>query len=136
LHPEQEAIWRGVLGDVVNEQAGQIWFLLAHVAWFGIWIGLNIRILQPDQRFDPFPFSLLTLVVSLEAIFLSLFILISQNRSMRHAEQRSHLDLQVHLLPEAEIGYPWSMRCAKPKVCRKVRTLNWRSWSVKRGQKP
>jgi len=52
--------------------------------------------------FDPFPYPLLTLVVSLESIFLSLFILISQNRSSRTADERAHLDLQINLLAEHE----------------------------------
>ncbi len=58
---------------------------------------------MPDiKHFDPYPFQLLTLVVSLEAIFLSTFILISQNRQSRLAERRSHLDLQINLLSEQE----------------------------------
>jgi uncharacterized membrane protein len=52
--------------------------------------------------FDPYPFSLLTMVVSLEAIFLSLFILMSQHRSGLQADRRSHLDLQINLLSEDE----------------------------------
>jgi uncharacterized membrane protein len=53
--------------------------------------------------FDPFPFQLLTLIVSLEAIFLSTFILISQNRDMQLAERRNHLDLQINLLTDRKI---------------------------------
>jgi uncharacterized membrane protein len=56
----------------------------------------------PSKAFDPFPFPLLTLVVSLESIFLSLFILMSQNRSSRQADERAHLDLQINLLAEHE----------------------------------
>ena len=52
--------------------------------------------------FDPYPFSFLTLIVSLEAIFLSLFVLISQSRMSREADRRAHLDLQVNLLAEQE----------------------------------
>ena len=51
---------------------------------------------------DPFPFSFLTLVVSLEAIFLSIFVLISQNTLTRQSERRAHLDLQINLLAEQE----------------------------------
>jgi uncharacterized membrane protein len=51
---------------------------------------------------DPFPFSFLTLVVSLEAIFLTLFVLISQNNLTRQSERRAHLDLQINLLAEQE----------------------------------
>jgi uncharacterized membrane protein len=53
--------------------------------------------------FDPFPFSFLTLVVSLEAIFLSVFVLMSQNRMTRQADKRAHLDLQIYLLAEQEL---------------------------------
>ena len=54
------------------------------------------------KPFDPFPYAFLTLVVSLEAIFLSLFILMSQNRAALHADRRAHLDLQINLLAEHE----------------------------------
>ena len=59
--------------------------------------------LIPGVRpFDPFPFSFLTLIVSLEAIFLSIFVLLSQNRLTREADKRAHLNLQVDLLTEQE----------------------------------
>src|SRR6185436_8302365 len=66
---------------------------------FSIWIAINF---SGYIAFDPFPFSLLTMVVSLESIFLSLFILMSQNRSGLQAEERNHLDLQINLLAEDE----------------------------------
>jgi uncharacterized membrane protein len=78
-------------------------FVWAHVAWFGGWVLLNSLPPVPRHlRFDPYPFELLTLVVSLEAIFLSTFILISQNRQSRIADRRNHLDLQINLLSEQE----------------------------------
>lgn len=73
-----------------------------HIAWFTIWIVLNVRLL-PLRPFDPFPFSLLNAIVSLEAIFLALFVLASQNRLTKEADHRSHLDLQVNLLAEQEM---------------------------------
>jgi len=72
-----------------------------HVAWFAIWIALN-TIMPKHMHFDTFPFTFLTLVVSLEAIFLSTFILISGNHQTRLSERRSHLDLQINLLTEQE----------------------------------
>ena len=54
------------------------------------------------EPFDPYPFSLLTMIVSLEAIFLSIWILISQNQMTRQADRREHLDLQINLLAEQE----------------------------------
>jgi uncharacterized membrane protein len=85
--------------DAITAFCGSMWFVWTHVAWFGAWIVLN---LVPATRFDPFPFPFLTLVVSLEAIFLSTFILISQNRQARIADRRNLLDLQIDLLAEQE----------------------------------
>jgi len=59
----------------------------------------KIRIIE---AFDPFPFTFLTMVVSLEAIFLSIFVLISQNGMTRQGDRRAHLDLQINLLAEQE----------------------------------
>jgi uncharacterized membrane protein len=90
-----------VLGDIVAVRAGQMWFIVVHVIWFTAWMWLNSRY-SPWPPFDAFPYSLLTMVVSLESIFLSLFILMSQNRSSLQADQRNHLDLQINLLAEDE----------------------------------
>ncbi|PYS84407.1 MAG: DUF1003 domain-containing protein, partial [Acidobacteria bacterium] len=67
---------------------------------FGGWIVFNL--LPGTKHVDPFPFTFLPLVVSLEAIFLSTFILISQNHDSRISEKRNHLDLQINLLSEQE----------------------------------
>jgi len=103
---EQEALKARTLGerigDVVARQAGQMGFILTHAAWFGGWIAANVGIVPGVRAFDPYPFSFLTFVVSLEAIFLSLFILMSQNRATRQADARAHLDLQINLLAEQE----------------------------------
>jgi uncharacterized membrane protein len=85
--------------DAITAFCGSMNFIWTHVVWFGAWIGFNL--VRP-RGFDPFPFSLLTLVVSLEAIFLSTFILMSENRQARLDERRNHLDLQVNLLAEQE----------------------------------
>lgn len=89
------------IGDTVAAQAGKMWFIVLHVLWFSVWIVLNTGP-HAKYRFDPFPFPFLTMIVSLEAIFLSLFILMSQNRSGLQADQRNHLDLQINLLAEDE----------------------------------
>jgi len=89
------------VGDAIARHAGRMWFITVHAAWFTLWIGANVGLLQV-RAFDPFPFPFLTLVVSLEAIFLSLFILMSQNRAQRQADARAHLDLQINLLAEQE----------------------------------
>ena len=76
--------------------------LALHIAWFALWIALNSGV--ADMRpFDPFPFPFLTMTVSLEAIFLTLFVLASQNRLGRQADKRAHLDLQIDLLAEREM---------------------------------
>jgi uncharacterized membrane protein len=90
-----------VLGDIVAVRAGQMWFIVLHAVWFAAWIWLNSRY-SPWPPFDSFPYALLTMLVSLESIFLSLFILMSQNRSNLQAEHRNHLDLQINLLAEDE----------------------------------
>ena len=79
---------------------GSITFVWLHVVLFACWIGYNT--LPWFHAFDPFPFIFLTLIVSLEAIFLSTFILISQNYDMRVSERRNQLDLQINLLAEQE----------------------------------
>jgi uncharacterized membrane protein len=79
---------------------GQMSFVWIHVVLFAVWIGYNA--LPWFKPFDPYPFTFLTLVVSLEAIFLSTFILISQNYDMRVSERRNQLDLQINLLAEQE----------------------------------
>jgi uncharacterized membrane protein len=86
--------------DAVTTAAGSPLFIVAHALWFGGWIALNV--LRPGP-FDPYPFGLLMLVVSLEAIFLSAAVLMTQNRMQRQADKRAHLDLQVNLLAEQEL---------------------------------
>ena len=86
---------------------GSSTFLLLNAIFFGVWIVLNTDILPPHlisiEHFDPFPFGLLTMIVSLEAIFLSIFVLVSQNRSSYVGSVRDELHLQVNLIAEEEI---------------------------------
>ncbi|HEY0006128.1 MAG TPA: DUF1003 domain-containing protein [Pyrinomonadaceae bacterium] len=90
------------IADAITEFSGSMAFVYMHAFWFGVWILLNIGLLHIPHvsEFDPFPFGLLTLIVSLEAIFLSTFVLISQNRLAQVSERRAELDLQVNLLAE------------------------------------
>jgi uncharacterized membrane protein len=69
--------------------------------WFGTWVTVDTGAVRGSRPFDPFPFPFLTMTVSLEAIFLALFVLASQNRLARQADKRSHLDLQIDLLAGA-----------------------------------
>ncbi len=84
----------------VANLCGSMAFVWTHVAIFGGWLLFNL--LPGLPHFDPYPFTFLTLCVSLEAIFLSSFILIAQNYEMRVTERRSQLDLQINLLAEQE----------------------------------
>ena len=79
---------------------GSMKFVWVHVIVFAGWIALNL--VPGVTHVDPFPFTFLTFLVSLEAIFLSTFILISQNQDTRISERRNHLDLQINLLSEQE----------------------------------
>ena len=64
---------------------------------------MNLDLIPNVKAFDPFPFGILALIVSSESVFLTIFVLISQNRMARQAERRSHLDLQVGMLAEQEL---------------------------------
>jgi uncharacterized membrane protein len=82
--------------------AGSMTFVAAHVLWFAAWVMVNLGAVASVPPFDPFPFPFLTLVVSLEAIFLALLVLIAQNRITKEADRRALLDLQINLLAERE----------------------------------
>jgi uncharacterized membrane protein len=90
------------LAERIVRIVGTPGFALLHLGWFAAWILSNIGLVPWLPMYDPYPFSFLTLIVSLEAIFLSLAVLISQNRLTRQADRRAHLDLQINLLAEQE----------------------------------
>jgi uncharacterized membrane protein len=91
------------LSEWITATASSGVVLVAHVAWFAGWILANVGVIPGVEPFDPFPFPFLTMTVSLEAIFLALFVLASQNRLARQADKRAHLDLQIDLLAEREM---------------------------------
>jgi uncharacterized membrane protein len=90
------------IADAITDFSGRMYFVYFHLAWFIIWIMINLGLFGLEP-FDPFPFGLLTMIVSLEAIFLSTFVLISQNRLSAEADRRADLDLQMVLLSEHEL---------------------------------
>lgn len=90
------------ISDAITDFSGHMAFVYLHVLWFAGWIAWNLGAFGA-KPFDPFPFGLLTLIVSLEAIFLSTFVLISQNRISEDAERRTSLHLQIGLLTEHEM---------------------------------
>ena len=88
--------------QTLNDVASSTPFLVVHVIWFLIWIPWNVGLLGL-RPFDPYPFGLLTMVVSLEAIFLSIFVLLAQKREAAIAELREEIALQVGLWTELEV---------------------------------
>lgn len=91
------------LADAITRTAARGEVVLLHAAWFLFWLAANLGWLPGVTPFDPYPFPLLTTTVSLEAIFLTLFVLGSQERLARQADKRAHLDLQIDLLAEREM---------------------------------
>lgn len=86
--------------DRVTSFAGSLNFVYLHSVWFGIWIALNVGILGSTIAFDKYPFGLLTMIVSLEAIFLSTFVMVSQNRQSARSDIRAQLDFETNLRAE------------------------------------
>ena len=82
------------VADRITAFAGSMTFVYIHIAWFGCWIGFGV---------EDYPFGLLTMIVSLEAIFLTIFMLMSQARESAVAELREELTLQVNLRVEEEV---------------------------------
>ncbi|WP_207709934.1 DUF1003 domain-containing protein [Actinomadura macrotermitis] len=85
------------VADRITAFSGSIPFIYLHVVWFTGWIAYNTAV---TPAFDPFPFGLLTLIVSLEAIFLSTFVMLSQNREALRSEIRSQIDFETNVLSE------------------------------------
>jgi uncharacterized membrane protein len=102
LQADRERKLQDRIADTITNFSGQLTFVYVHILWFGGWILANTGSLGV-KPFDPFPYGLLTMVVSLEAIFLSTFVLISQNRLGEEAENRANLNLQIALLTENEV---------------------------------
>jgi len=91
------------LGDAITAGVASGPALIGHAIWFLAWGAINLELIPAIEPFDPFPFPLLTMAVSLEAIFLSLLVLASQNRMSRQTDKRAHLNLQIDLLAEREM---------------------------------
>jgi uncharacterized membrane protein len=91
------------LADRITRFTGSIPFVYLHAVIFGTWILVNARLIPGLPAFDPFPFVMLAMTASVEAIFLATFVLISQNRMAALSDKRADLDLQVSLLAEHEL---------------------------------
>jgi uncharacterized membrane protein len=94
--------WSDVLADGIAGFTGSISFVILHLLWFGFWSAWNTGILTSARPFDPYPFQLLAMIVSLEGVLLVTFVLIKQNRMTHLSDRRAHLDLQINLLAERE----------------------------------
>jgi len=104
---EEEALQNRTMPDRISDAianfVGSMPFVLIHLAWFGVWVAINTGWLWGKIKFDPYPFALLCMLVSLEGVLLSTFVLIKQNRMSPRADHRAHLDLQINLLSEKEV---------------------------------
>jgi uncharacterized membrane protein len=105
--------------DAVTQAAGSGIFIVVHLLWFAIWMVVN----RHPPAFDPYPYSLLNALVSLEAIVLTSIVLMTQNRMTKQADKRAHLDLQVNLLAEQELTAILQMiyaLCQKAGTCARI----------------
>ncbi|MBX9650536.1 MAG: DUF1003 domain-containing protein [Xanthobacteraceae bacterium] len=82
--------------------AGTIYFVILQCVIVGLWVAWNSQVAGNGTPFDPYPFPLLSILMSLEAVLLTSFVLIRQNAMDRRSERRNHLDLQINLLAEKE----------------------------------
>ena len=103
---EREALaassWSARVSDAISRFAGSLWFVLCHLTMFVGWALWNA--MAPEHvRFDPYPYGLLTFIVSLEGVLIATFVLITQNRMAAQSDRRDHLNLQVDLLAEQEM---------------------------------
>jgi uncharacterized membrane protein len=99
---ESSATLEERVAETITRFTGSMRFVYLHVVMFGLWIIVNLGIVPSLPQFDP-SFVILAMAASVEAIFLSTFILISQNRMTAASEKRAELDLQINLLTEHEV---------------------------------
>jgi CRP/FNR family transcriptional regulator, cyclic AMP receptor protein len=95
--------WGERIADGLTQMSGSIPFIVFTALWFISWIVWNSGVLPFASAFDPYPFGFLTMIVSLEAIFLSLFVLISQNRQTARDKVRNDIEYEINIKAEMEI---------------------------------
>ena len=91
------------IADLIGGFSGSMTFVLLHVLWFLCWFLINTGVIPGIKRFDPYPFILLAMIVSVEGVLLSTFVLMKQNRMQQRIDIRDQLDLQINLLSEKEV---------------------------------
>jgi uncharacterized membrane protein len=100
------------IADAIAAFSGSLRFVIIHLVWFALWFLLNTGPLHLARPFDPYPYVLLSLVVSCEAVLLATFVLMKQNREARRGDMRDHLNLQIDMLAEKEITKILQMQIA------------------------
>ena len=100
---EQHRSTKDLIADVIGGFSGSIWFVVIHVILFTFWFLINTGVLSFLPKFDPYPFILLAMIVSVEGVLLSTFVLMKQNRMQQRSDARDHLNLQIDLLSEKEV---------------------------------
>lgn len=110
--------WVDRLADLIANFSGSMGFVLVHVGWFVGWFLWNTGVIPGVKRFDPYPFILLAMIVSVEGVLLSTFVLMKQNRMQRKSDARDHVNLQIDLLAEEEVTK--SLRLLRA-ICRKMK---------------
>jgi uncharacterized membrane protein len=115
------------LGEIISRYAGSLGFAVAHLCGVSAWMAINAGLTSIDP-FDPYPFSFLGVLVALEAVFLSTFVLMTQKRQSRQAEHWAHLSLQIGLLSEQETTKMLQMLTL---VCNRVGVKTSQDWELK-----
>jgi len=95
---KKDARWHETLAERVVGWIGKPHFLGVHLLWFLVWMAINTGVLVMAPRFDTPPFALLGIILAMETIFITGFVLISQNRQAAHANKRAELDYEVNVL--------------------------------------
>ncbi|MBU1070836.1 DUF1003 domain-containing protein [Patescibacteria group bacterium] len=96
--------WVEKIADLLTQKFGTVLFLSINATWFIIWLLVNLDLIPGIKPFDSFPFGLLTMIVSLEAIFLAIIVLISQNREEKISDLREEISLQIGIYSERELS--------------------------------
>jgi uncharacterized membrane protein len=97
------ARWHETLAERVTAFIGHPYYVAVHMVWFALWVAVNTGIVVMAHRFDEYPFGLLGILLSIEAIFITGFVLIAQNRQSAHADLRARLDYEVNVRTYREL---------------------------------
>lgn len=98
-----ETRWHEALAEKISSFISNPSFFVVHAFWFGIWVAINTGVVVLVRAFDAYPFGLLGIILAIEAIFITGFLLISQNRQSIHADKRAELDYEVNVRTYREI---------------------------------